>query len=261
MPPLSSMPRTVVIALALITASACAWGADMAVRELSVSSPGGDVRVRCYSAPGDGPLAVVVLLHGASGFAPFSRHYESYAEALVPHGFRICAVLYYSADDARIMADRDRSESGTLFQRRFMDWVSTIHGVVDRLSNLPTTERRAIGILGFSQGAYLAVAVAGTNRNVKALAEFYGGFPFSLESQITQLPATLIVHGESDTVIPVQEAHAMEAVARARATNYTIKLYPGAGHGFDVQADDPRALDARRQAVDFFVRNLKANPK
>lgn len=255
------MLRTVVVVLALIVAGGWAWGADMAFRELSVSSAGGDVRVRCYSAPGDAPRPVIVLLHGASGFAPFSRHYESYAGALVPQGFRICAVLYYSADDARIVADRDRSDRGTLFQRRFIDWVGTIHGVVDRLSSLPTTEQGAIGILGFSQGAYLAVAVAGTNRNVKALAEFYGGFPFSLENQITQLPATLIVHGESDTVIPVQEAHAMEAVARARATSYTMKLYPGAGHGFDVQADEPQAVDARRQVVDFFVRNLKAIPK
>jgi carboxymethylenebutenolidase len=138
-----------------------------------------------------------------------------------------------------------------------MDWVGAIHGAVDRLHDLPTTERGAIGILGFSQGAYLAVAVAGTNRNVKALAEFYGGFPFSLESQITRLPATLIVHGESDTVIPVQEAHALEAIARARATSHAMKLYPGAGHGFDVQADDPRALDAREQTVAFFVRHLK----
>jgi carboxymethylenebutenolidase len=256
------MLRTVVVVLALINASAGAWGgADMAVREWSVPGPGGGVRVRCYSAPGDDPRPVIALLHGASGFARFSRHYESYAEALVPQGLRICAVLYYSADDARIVADRDRSDSGTLFQRRFMDWVSAIHDVVDHLSSLSTTERGAVGILGFSQGAYLAVAVAGTNRNVKALAEFYGGFPFSLENQITQLPATLIVHGESDTVIPVQEAHAMEAIARARATNYTMKLYPGAGHGFDVQADEPQAVDARAQVVEFFVRNLKAIPK
>jgi len=255
------MLRTVAVALALIVASAGAWGADLVVRELSVPGPGSAVRVRCYSAAGDDPRPVIVLLHGASGFAPFASHYESYAEALVPHGLRICAVLYYSADDARIVADRARSDSGTLFQRRFMDWVGAIHGAVDHLSGLPTTERGAIGVLGFSQGAYLAVAVAGTNRNVKALAEFYGGFPFSLENQITQLPATLIVHGESDTVIPVQEAHAMEAIARTRAMNYTMKLYPGAGHGFDVRADDPQAIDARAQVVDFFVRSLKANPK
>jgi len=251
------MLRTVVVCLALITASACASGADLTVRELTVSGPAGDVRVRCHSAPGDDPRPVVVLLHGASGYAPFSRHYDSYAEALVPHGLRVCAVLYYSAEDARVIADGHRSEKATLFQRRFMDWVGTIRSVVDHLGGLPITERGAIGVLGFSQGAYLAVAVAGIDRNVKALAEFYGGFPFSLEGQISQLPATLIVHGESDTVIPVQEALALEAVARARATSTTMKLYPGAGHGFDSQPDDPQAIDARRQVTHFFVRQLK----
>jgi len=257
----STTLRTVVVSLALIIASACASGADLTVREGSVSGAAGDGAVRCYSAPGDDPRPVVVLLHGASGFTPFARHYESHAEVLVAHGLRVCAVLYYSAEDATVIADRNRADRAGLFQRRFMDWLVTIRRAIDHLASLPTSEPGAIGVLGFSQGAYLAVAVAGTHPGVKALAEFYGGFPFALESQISRLPATLIVHGEADTVIPVQEAHAMEAIARARATTYAIKLYPGAGHGLDVQADDPRALDARKQVVDFLVRHLKGNSK
>ena len=231
----------------------------MTVRNLPLSGAG--VPVRCYSAPGPQPRPVIVLLHGAGGFTQFARHYESHAEALVSQGFRICAVLYYSAADMRVMAGTGRSDRGTLFQRRFLDWVRTIDGAVDRLRQLPTTEPGAIGILGFSQGAYLAVAVAGTNPNVQALGEFYGGFPFQLEARIARLPPTLIVHGEADNVIPVQEAHAMEAIASARATSYATKLYPGAGHGFDVQPDDPQGLDARRQAVDFFVRHLKTKAR
>ena len=251
--------RRAVALLALTIASAGAWAGDMTVRDLPLSGAG--VPVRCYSAPGPQPRPVIVLLHGAGGFTQFARHYESHAQALVPHGFRVCAVLYYSAADARTMAGTGRSDRRTLFQRRFLDWVRTIDGAVDRLRELPTTEPEAIGILGFSQGGYLAVAVAGTNSHVKALAEFYGGFPFQLEAAISRLPPTLIVHGEADAVIPVQEAHAMEGIARARATSFTTKLYPGAGHGFDVQPDDPQGLDARREAVEFFVRHLKTKAR
>jgi carboxymethylenebutenolidase len=251
------MLRTAIAVLSLAVASACAWGAEMTVREGPLPGSGGGARVRCYSAPGEDPRPVVVLVHGAGGFTPFARHYESYAEALVPRGFRVCAVLYYSAEDTRVVAGKGRSDRRTLFERRFTQWVRTIHGAADSLRELPTTRRDAIGMLGFSQGAYLAVAVAGTHPGVKALAEFYGGFPFPMEARITQLPPTLIVHGESDTVIPVAEARAMEAIARARATSYTMKLYPGAGHGFDMRPDDPQAIDARRQAVDFFVDQLK----
>jgi len=140
-----------------------------------------------------------------------------------------------------------------------MTWLATINDVVDQLSRLPLTENESIGVLGFSQGGYLAVGVAGTNRRIKALAEFYGGFPGPLEGQITQLPATLIVHGESDTVIPVQEAHRMEAAAKLRTTSVATKLYAGAGHGFDFSADDPSAVAARRETIDFFVRHLPRN--
>jgi carboxymethylenebutenolidase len=255
------MWRTVIVSLGLSIAGACASGAEFAVREWSVPGATGDVALRCYAAPGDSPLPVVVLLHGASGFAPFARHYESHAQALVANGLRVCAVLYYSAEDTATVADVQRADRATLFQRRFMDWTRTIRGVVDSLASLPTTERGAIGLLGFSQGGYLAVAVAGTHRGVRALAEFYGGFPFALESQISQLPATLIVHGEADTVVPVQEPHALEAIARMRAASYAIKLYPGAGHGFDVQADDPRAADARKHLVDFLLQHLKGSAK
>jgi carboxymethylenebutenolidase len=58
-----------------------------------------------------------------------------------------------------------------------MAWLATINDVVDQLSKLPITESESMGVLGFSQGGYLAVGVAGTNRRIKALAEFYGGFP------------------------------------------------------------------------------------
>jgi carboxymethylenebutenolidase len=228
----------------------------MVVRE-EAGAAAGDMRLRCYAGTGDHPRPLVLLLHGASGFAPFAAHYERHAAALVEQGLRVCAALYYSADDAAVVADRHRPERATLFQRRFTDWLRGIRGVVDRVSGWPTTAPGQVGVLGFSQGAYLAVAVAGTHRGVKALVAFYGGFPFNLEREIAQLPPTLIVHGEADAVIPVDEARALEAVARQRAASHAIKLYPGAGHGFDVSADDAQAVDARRQAVDFLVRHLQ----
>jgi carboxymethylenebutenolidase len=244
------------IAFILTLAATPAAGTELEFRRLSVASRSGDVPVRCWSAAGAAAQPVVVLLHGASGFEPFSRHYESYAQLLAAEGFRTCAVLYYSASDTRVVGGRDQRARGTLFQRRFGAWLATIGDVVDGLSRLPLTDRGNVGVLGFSQGAYLAVGVAGTNPRVKALAEFYGGFPGPLENQIRQLPPTLIVHGESDAVIPVEEAHAMEAAARLRTTSVVTKLYPGAGHGFDVAADDPRAADARKETIDFFVRHL-----
>ena len=88
--------RALAIALLLTLACAPVPGAELALHELSIASRGGDVKVRCYSASGSGALPVVVLLHGASDFVPFSRHYESYAKSLAAEGFRTCAVLYYT---------------------------------------------------------------------------------------------------------------------------------------------------------------------
>jgi carboxymethylenebutenolidase len=238
--------------------SASASAADATVRESTVPTRSGALKVRCHSPPAqaEARLPLVVLLHGAAGHAPYARHYDSHAEALAASGLRTCAVLYYSAKDMRVLAGRNRAEQAKLFPNRFMGWLASIDEAVNHLGSLPTTEPESIGVLGFSQGAYLAVGLAGTNRRIKALAEFYGGFPGPLESRITQLPHTLILHGEADTVIPVQEAHTLEAMARQRATSHTTRLYPGAAHGFDLQSDHTQAIDARKQTLDFFTRHL-----
>ena len=248
--------RGFVVAIVLTLVATSMRGAELALHELSIASHGRDVFVRCHPGPGAGPLPVVVLLHGAGGFTAFSRHYESYAESFAAAGLRTCAVLYYSASDLRVVSGLNRAENSALFQKRFMAWLATINDVVDELSKLPITERESLGILGFSQGAYLAVGIAGTNPRIRALAEFYGGFPGPLQSRITELPPTLIVHGESDAVIPVQEAYAMEAAARLRTTSVAMKLYAGAGHGFDAAKGDASAVAARKETIEFFVRHL-----
>ena len=49
----------------------------------------------------------------------------------------------------------------------------------------------------------------------------------------------------------------MDAAARLRATSVATKLYPEAGHGFDIKADDPSAVAARKETIDFFVRHCR----
>src|SRR5256885_295965 len=81
---------------------------------------------------------------------------------------------------------------------------------------------------GFEADAGVGQAAAGTNQRVKAVAELYGGVPSLVEKRISRLPATMILHGEDDKVVPVREAHAMAAFAKAKATSYVAKIYSGA---------------------------------
>ncbi|WP_336492611.1 alpha/beta hydrolase family protein [Methylobacterium nigriterrae] len=46
------------------------------------------------------------------------------------------------------------------------------------------------------------------------------------------MPPTLILHGASDPIVPVSQAHAIEHLLRQQGTRYEIRIYPGQGHGF-----------------------------
>jgi carboxymethylenebutenolidase len=115
-----------------------------------------------------------------------------------------------------------------------------------------------VGLLGFSQGGFLAVAVAGANPKVQALVEFYGGVPTIVKHPITRLPPTFILHGEADEAVPVQEAYALETFVQTRAPSYAMKLYPGAPHGFDFELGGANSIDAKQRVVAFFAAHLRA---
>ena len=48
-----------------------------------------------------------------------------------------------------------------------------------------------------------------------------------------RLCPTLILHGEDDAIIPVSEAHYLQKMLEDKKIPHEIKIYPGAGHGFD----------------------------
>ena len=251
--------RAALAAFLILASSAQSAPAD--VRDLVAPGPDRDVPMRCYANPGEDPHPVIAILHGGRGYEAFRAQYEGHASALVSRGFRVCAVLYYSDQDLRVMHSGDRDARQARYQTQFNTWVGAANQAVDYLSRLATTTSGGVGVLGFSQGAFLAVAVAGTNSNVRALVEFYGGVPSIAQARIARLPPTLIVHGDADKVVSVQEAYVLKDFVEMKAPNYGIRIYPGAGHGFDANANDARAIDARQKAVDFFSAHLPSSSK
>ena len=43
----------------------------------------------------------------------------------------------------------------------------------------------------------------------------------------------LILHGELDATVPVAEAYHLQQMLEKKQIPYEMKIYPGAGHGFD----------------------------
>jgi dipeptidyl aminopeptidase/acylaminoacyl peptidase len=42
----------------------------------------------------------------------------------------------------------------------------------------------------------------------------------------------LILHGEADKTVPVEEAYHLQNLLEKKGIEYEMQIYPGAGHGF-----------------------------
>jgi carboxymethylenebutenolidase len=97
----------------------------------------------------------------------------------------------------------------------------------------PQVDAKSMGLLGFSLGAYLALSVASVDPRVKAVVEFFGGLPKEMRLFMRRLCPVLILHGEADLTVPVQEAYDLQNLLEKKGIPYEIKIYPSAGHGFE----------------------------
>jgi len=97
---------------------------------------------------------------------------------------------------------------------------------------------RSLALVGFSQGAMLALGIGLTRKPAPAAIVGYSGALANAEAlpiEPDAAPAILLVHGDMDEVIPVDAMHiAREQLAQAGLA-VEWHLAEGIGHGIDAQ--------------------------
>jgi phospholipase/carboxylesterase len=120
--------------------------------------------------------------------------------------------------------------------------------------NLPPS---ALALVGFSQGTMMALHV-GLRRATAPLAIVgYSGLlvtepnatPESLEREVTSRPPVLLIHGDSDDLIPPQALFLASNGLAAVGVPVEWHLSAGIGHGID--------QEGLRQGGEFIARRLK----
>lgn len=169
----------------------------------------------------EGIRPAVLVLHGSGGVSDFPEDVRELANrgyiTMAPHYFESTGTSWADLDSIR---------------RHGLTWGQTVLDAVECATRLPNVDFQSIGLLGFSLGGYLAIAVAAHDRRVKCVAEFFGGVPERFLPSIEYLPPTLIVHGEDDDVVPVRHALELKQLCEKKGFYFEMELYPGAGHNF-----------------------------
>ena len=185
----------------------------------------------------------VLILHGADGMAR-AETYRFGAQALAASGFHVVLIRYFDR------TGDTRAKRSSLLQDAPL-WLGTIRDAVTYVSAQPDVDRERVAVVGFSLGASLALAAAGEDARIKAVIDVFGPVPEGAEGA-ARMPPVLILHGARDRLVPVEHAHRLEKLLKARAVPHEVKIYPDQGHGFSGAAQ----IDAAGRILAFLQRHL-----
>jgi dipeptidyl aminopeptidase/acylaminoacyl peptidase len=79
--------------------------------------------------------------------------------------------------------------------------------------------------------------------------------PKEMNLFMRRLCPVLILHGEADATVPVEEAHKLQRLLEKKGVAYEIKIYPAVGHGFD---DQTVWRDAAQRSLQFLQSHIGA---
>ncbi len=178
----------------------------------------------------DGALPALILLHGSDG--PGGGYFQDRAKFFAASGYQVIYPHYYDAAP-------DRSQSLDDFE----DWVDLVRELAGTFA-----PGRKFYLLGFSQGAEIALGAGAEGVPATAIADWYGALFEQYGRQIRTLPPLLVLHGARDTTIPVSFAEQVLETCREKRLHCESHIYPEQGHGFG----GPGLADADQRTLAFF---------
>jgi carboxymethylenebutenolidase len=207
-------------------------------------SQGKPVRVDAFRPKSPGRHPIVLALHGSGGFATVDA--SQFAQMLADRGFAVFVPHYFEVTGTTWAYPQEIRE-------KHRHWVTAISDTIDYATQQDFADPSSIGIVGFSLGAYLGLALAAIQSRIRAVVDYFGGMPEEIIAEMRHCPAVLVLHGDRDQTVPVTEAFKLESLLKARRVPHEVKIYKGAGHGFR----GPDMLDAAQRTYFFLKKHLQ----
>ena len=229
-----------------------------------VEVPAGEGRtVRSFVAypERDAKALAVIVLHENRGLTDWVR---LFADQLAARGYVAVAPDLLSGFDAEhphtgAFADSDAAREA-IYQLDADRVLADLTAVQGYAAGLPAASGKT-AVVGFCWGGAQSFRFAGHAEGLAAALVFYGTAPTD-EALIAAVAAPVHgFYGENDERVNATIPETRRAM-EAHGKTYDVEIYPGAGHAFMRQADDPEgpeaAKDAARRAWERMERILSA---
>jgi dipeptidyl aminopeptidase/acylaminoacyl peptidase len=258
-------PRTALMTV-LATVAICADGPSTTIAAQSVTSQPSHVKVKLPGAgiqlggilvrPSvSGPRPAVILLHG---FQPAGTNGASLLE---PTATRFAALGYV----ALALSMRGWPPSGGTDDCGLRQ-PDDIAAALDWLAGQPGVDPERLAVLGFSQGAQVALLTGARSTRLRAIVAAYPVTDVERWKQTTTFPGipryitavcepggaarrspvgqaarisapVLLIHGDADARVPTEQSLLMRDALQRAGREVQLVLVPGAGHGFPINQD------------------------
>ncbi|MFL5243907.1 MAG: dienelactone hydrolase family protein [Gemmataceae bacterium] len=218
----------------------------------SFVSAGKTIAVERFEPNTAGLHPAVILVHGSNGLTRYGQRYREQARRLAQEGYATFLVHFYDRTGHKEALNADTIKSN------FLTWMATLADALNYAAHQENVDPKRITLLGHSLGSYLSLSLAATQGGAKiaALVDYYGGLPQLIKPMaglFARLPPVLILHGERDRIVPVQEARDLAEFCRTRDIPYEMHLYPNQGHVFYGEDEE----DSMRRTLNFLGKHLR----
>lgn len=219
--------------LTLLAVASISASCSAAPTMLRFPSGGKVLPIARWSPEGAGRHPVIILLYGSAGpdLILTDPQYRRYPEKLAEAGFTVFMPYYFDRTGTKPHEDYTRDQ--------FTQWVQTVRDAVIWASARNDVQSKHIGLLGLSLGAFLSLAVGTEEPRLATIVECYGGMPNAYVDHVKTMPPTLILHGQKDVLVSVDEASKLDALFTQHQITHEVHVYPEQNHGFmDADGED-----------------------
>ena len=193
---------------------------------------------------GAGRAPAVLVAHGAGGL---DDHCRSRAEALAELGYVALAIDYHGG--GRVYTDPAELQAR----------LEAIGSDPDRLRALgqaglaallaqERVDRTRIAAVGYCYGAVIAMELARTGADIKAVVGFHPGLASARPQDSSKIVGqVLMCIGADDPIVPLEQRASFEQEMREARVDWQMNVYSGAKHRFT----DPEAGAAGVPALEY----------
>ena len=193
------------------------------------------------SAPpqaGGPPRQLVILLHGVGADGHDLINLSQTMGKALPHARFIAPNAPEPCDMAPMgyqwFSLQDRTPSVML--AGIKRTVPLVNAFIDAELAKNGLDDRQLAVVGFSQGTMTSLYVAPRRPKQMAALLGYAGAMLAadtLAAEALSKPPTMLIHGDADTVVPIQAMHAAVAALQSADIPVQWSVRPGLPHGID----------------------------